>query len=306
VTHIIKPLLSVLIPVYNHERYVEECIRSIWDQHFPQIEIIAIDDGSTDNSYSILERLKLESPIPMYIERQCNQGVVKTANKALKLSQGDYILCMASDDKLLEGALIPALNTINLNNIKFAIFNAMYFGDINKPVLNDVLRFFVSTNDVNILERLYLFPPRPLLLQSTIISREFFYSIGGWNEKVTLDDWPVFIRFFESVCSNKILWSCSQNIFLTGYRIHECNVHKDVVRQIVLTEEVINHYCPEHLKYLALTNTYVTYSLSLLRRRNLFGLKMLFKAVKISGVILVVKSIFDQVWDYFKKQSNNC
>ena len=95
------PLVSVLMPAYNHERYVEESVRSVWAQTYPNVELIVIDDGSRDATPDILRRLAAESPIPMRLELQENAGAAETINRAFALARGHWITLTASDDRYL-------------------------------------------------------------------------------------------------------------------------------------------------------------------------------------------------------------
>lgn len=294
--------LSVLIPVYNHEQYVSECIRSIWAQDVPGVEIVAIDDGSSDGSYRVLEQLQRESPVPLRIRTRPNRGVIRTANELLGVARGDYVLCMASDDKLLPGTLRPALECVRAGGLQFAMFNARYFGDVERAVYSpDAARVFTSET-ATILRRLYVDPPQPMLLQSTVIDRRFLVELGGWSESVVLDDWPMFIRFFEQVAWKGAKFRFYRDLHLTGYRIHPTNAHKDLGRQLRLCEEVVRTHCPPELRSRALTHTYVAYALSAARRRDPEGARLLRKALLTSGWWAVAKSVWTQVARYYGRR----
>ena len=94
-------LISVIIPAYNHERYVKETIESILAQTYPNIELIIANDGSTDKTHDQIEAL-----IPRCKERftrveyinKTNEGVIKSLNKCLSLASGSYVYFIASDD----------------------------------------------------------------------------------------------------------------------------------------------------------------------------------------------------------------
>lgn len=91
--------VSITVPVYNVEKYLEKCLDSLIGQTLKDIEIICINDGSTDNSLSILEKYaKKDSRIK--IINQENQGIANTRNKSIKLAQGEYIGFVDSDDWL--------------------------------------------------------------------------------------------------------------------------------------------------------------------------------------------------------------
>jgi wbfO protein len=91
-------LVSVLIPCYNCEEYVEEAVMSIIKQTYSNLEILVIDDGSTDNTGNILKMLVKEDPRIIYIKNEENLKLIATLNKGLNLCKGKYIARMDADD----------------------------------------------------------------------------------------------------------------------------------------------------------------------------------------------------------------
>ncbi|WP_144743408.1 glycosyltransferase family 2 protein [Enorma burkinafasonensis] len=94
------PVVSVLIPVYNAETYIGRCLDSILSQDYPALEIVAIDDGSSDSSFSILEGYERRHPSVVRAYHQQNQGVAVTRNKAISLASGVYLMFADNDDYL--------------------------------------------------------------------------------------------------------------------------------------------------------------------------------------------------------------
>src|SRR5690606_16938614 len=94
-------LISVVIPVYNVELYLDQCIRSIIDQSYSNIEIILINDGSTDGSHEICEPWANKDGRIKYI-KQINQGLGPTRNRGINLANGRYITFIDSDDWIHE------------------------------------------------------------------------------------------------------------------------------------------------------------------------------------------------------------
>lgn len=85
--------ISVIIPVYNVERYLRECLDSIINQTYRNLEIICIDDGSPDNSINILkDYLKIDNRI--FIKQQQNSGLSKARNEGIKISTGKYLILL--------------------------------------------------------------------------------------------------------------------------------------------------------------------------------------------------------------------
>ncbi len=99
-----KPLVSVIVPVYNKAEYVEDCLRSIATQDFDSFEVIAVDDGSTDGSAEICDRLAAEFPCLTAVHK-ANGGVTAARRMGYEMSEGSYITFADADDQMLPGAL---------------------------------------------------------------------------------------------------------------------------------------------------------------------------------------------------------
>ncbi len=94
-----KPLITIIVPVYNTEKYLEECLNSIFNQTLKDIEVICVNDESPDNSREILQRF-YEKHDNMRIIDQKNSGVSIARNNALKLAKAPYIMFVDSDDTI--------------------------------------------------------------------------------------------------------------------------------------------------------------------------------------------------------------
>jgi glycosyltransferase involved in cell wall biosynthesis len=95
--HVQRPKASVLLPVFNAERYLEEAVRSVLDQTFNDFECLLLNDGSTDRSAEILENFAKTDP-RCKIHSWPNQGIVKTLNRGIGLANSDIIIRMDADD----------------------------------------------------------------------------------------------------------------------------------------------------------------------------------------------------------------
>ncbi len=96
-----QPLVSIVIPAYNHGTYVAEAVRSVLAQDYPHIELIVIDDGSTDETAAVLERL----PGTFSWLSQKNQGQAKTLEKGWGMAKGDLLGYLSADDTLTPSAV---------------------------------------------------------------------------------------------------------------------------------------------------------------------------------------------------------
>ena len=99
-----NPLISVIVPVYNREKYIEKCIRSITEQSYRNLEIIIVNDGSTDGSLKLLKDIAASDGRLRVIEQK-NGGPSKARNNGIREARGEWIYFMDSDDILEENAL---------------------------------------------------------------------------------------------------------------------------------------------------------------------------------------------------------
>jgi len=140
------PIVSVVIPVFNVENYLEKCLDSVIGQAYKKIEIIAINDGSTDRSPEILESYKNRFP-NMKVIHQGNSGISEARNRGIEVAEGKYIYFLDSDDYILPdtiGNLVDAMETNKLDLIRFGaepFLDGAEYKDFDRN-LYDFQRFF--------------------------------------------------------------------------------------------------------------------------------------------------------------------
>lgn len=127
--------ISVIVAVYNVERYLERCIESLVSQNYKNYEIILVDDGSTDGSGSICDRFFRENPKKIRLVRQDNGGLSAARNAGLSVCSGDYITFVDGDDYLEKGALSTLMSEIRRERADIAISGFFEdFGDFSKDI----------------------------------------------------------------------------------------------------------------------------------------------------------------------------
>ncbi|MDL2264966.1 glycosyltransferase [Parabacteroides sp. OttesenSCG-928-G07] len=128
------PKVSIIIPVYNTQDFVRQAVESILQQSLSDIEIIIVNDGSTDNSLAILEDLaSKDNRIQLY--QQVNQGQAVARNLALQYASGEYIYFMDSDDFLEVDALDVCYQKCQKHQLDFAFFDADILKTEDTPVV---------------------------------------------------------------------------------------------------------------------------------------------------------------------------
>lgn len=109
------PELSVVIPNYNHARYLPTCLKAIVSQSIPAAEILVIDDASTDDSVAVIEQFALQHSSIRLIKNDQNRGVVFGMNRGLDLATHEYIYFAAADDEALPGLFEKSLRLLALH-----------------------------------------------------------------------------------------------------------------------------------------------------------------------------------------------
>lgn len=122
---------SIIVPVYNTAEYLKDCFESIYNQTQKEIEVIAINDGSTDNSLNILKEIKCEHP-DMIIYSQRNTGLGSARNKGMELATGEYIYFLDSDDCLKTVAMDVCYQYCKNSKLDIVMFDAEVFGMVER------------------------------------------------------------------------------------------------------------------------------------------------------------------------------
>ena len=128
-----QDLVSVVIPCFNQAPFLEECLRSVSNQNYKNIEIIIINDGSTDDSKQIIDKLINENKNLNIISlEQENSGVSVARNRGIEISKGNYILPLDGDDKIHPDMILKCMQLLNIHSeISIAYTDYQHFGDVD-------------------------------------------------------------------------------------------------------------------------------------------------------------------------------
>jgi len=125
------PAVSLIIPAYNTEKYIAECLDSVLAQTFKDFEAICIDDGSTDKTLSIFEEYAKRDP-RIRVMHQNDLGLVATRNNAIAVAHGEYIFPLDGDDKISPDCLEVLHGFITANDYALVGPSVWFFGDLKK------------------------------------------------------------------------------------------------------------------------------------------------------------------------------
>lgn len=252
-----EPLISVVMTAYNHALYVAEAVESVWSQTYPRLELVVVDDASSDATPIILDELSARSPIPMRVtQNRENIGPNRTQNKAVSLARGDLFAFMASDDKLAPNRFASQVQLFQKDPDLMVVYgNGWSFeGDkLSARLHGEETQQLLSRSAAEILKYLYTHNS-PFFLQTALMKKRFLLDCGGNDEQVLGDDWVLNIRFFQRLVTSGHFTYVDED--LAYYRLHPRNLHKNFSRQMALKRQVIEKYTPPHLRLEALANIY--------------------------------------------------
>jgi len=221
-------LVSVIMPAFNHELYIEEALQSIGNQTHKNIELIVINDGSTDRTAGIIEEyVKKNSDKNIKYLNKRNEGVCKTLNKGLEMSTGDYIAFLASDDLWLPERLAIQLKFMENNKNIGMVFADTWFLNFTsktnskwsdyKPQIKNYFKNGIQNTDLYAL--LLTQPLVPAL--TVLIRKQVLLEVGFFDEDLVYEDHDLWLR----IAMNYPVGYIHQP--LAFYRIHEANISND-------------------------------------------------------------------------------
>lgn len=134
-----NPLVSIIIPAYNVEKYIEECVLSCMKQTYTNIEILVVDDGSLDDTPAIIDRLAVQDNrvIPIH---QKNAGVSAARNAGIKASKGEYLIFVDGDDYLASDFVDYMLDLVRTTNGELCLSLNCFTKSGEKQVQNEYIK----------------------------------------------------------------------------------------------------------------------------------------------------------------------
>ena len=229
-----KKKVSIIIPCYNHELYIAEAIESALNQTYKNIEIVVINDASTDNSENIINTYAQKYKNIVFLNKKENKGVVFCRNLAISKSSGEYILPLDGDDKIAPTFVEKAVSILNNSqNVRIAYSRVKYFGANEKEF------------------ELGPFSPESIIFSNCITNtsmyrKDDFLAVGGYKEYMNegLEDWDLWLSILE-IAQNKKECAYKIDEILFFYRLFETKsrntIGVDVLNKLYLLL-IINHY----------------------------------------------------------------
>lgn len=252
------PLVSVLIPAYNHENYIQETIESIINQTYPNIELIILDDGSKDKTWEKITELKPKCEnrfVKIHFETKQNEGTCITLNKLLKLSSGEFVYIIASDDLAKPQAIEKEVKFLQDNpDYALAVGDNEYVDSMGKQIfrtqkaftsniknakyktvkefLSSKLKIDFLSDDFGSYKTLY---KENYIPNGYLIRKNIFETIGNFTKNAPLEDFWLMLQ----ISKYKKMKYIDEILF--SYRIHDTNTIGNSTRMRELTTQTRNY-----------------------------------------------------------------
>lgn len=244
------PRVSIVIPCYNHERFVKEAIQSVIDQDYQNIELIIIDDGSSDGSVKEIQSMvnKCEARFVRFeFRHRPNKGLCLTLNEALEWCQGKFLSGVASDDTLKPYKTRVQVDYLIENPGSIGVFGGveLVYEETGMKEIHVAAAEKYSFNEI--LLNQYDFPSSTSLLRI-----EPVIKLGGYKEAFLIEDWSLWLFLTEHGGTLDYI-----DMVLGTYRRHKTNFSLNYELMIKGRLEILELFKDHPLYKKALTKIYI-------------------------------------------------
>ena len=237
-------IISVIITCYNHAKYLPEAIESVLAQSYKEIEIIVVDDGSTDHTRQVCERY----PVVKYIY-QHNQGLSAARNTGIDHSSGDYLVFLDADDWFLPGALQTNYSYLSQNN-KLAFVSGSfevvyiyqtYWRGTGKFKLDKENRYVVSAEKIPVRKDHYLhfLQENYVIMHAAVLYRHWVFDEFRYDPKLkACEDYDIYLKISRKYPV------ADHAIPIAAYRFHSTNMSYNSVLMLNAALSVLERQVP--------------------------------------------------------------
>ncbi|WP_273215321.1 glycosyltransferase family 2 protein [Runella zeae] len=194
-----KPEVTVICTCYNHENFVRESLLSVINQTYEAIQLIVIDNASTDDSRRVIQQVVDKHPRIVFIRNTYNIGLCRAFNQGLEQASGKYVIDLAADDIMLPERIQKQVEVFETLNKEYAVVfsNAAYIDSTGKKFgyhyalgAHGGAEGQVPTGDVykEILRRYFICTPTIMMRKSVLM------KLGGYDENLSYEDFDFFVR----------------------------------------------------------------------------------------------------------------
>lgn len=236
--------ITVVVPVYNVEKYLSKCLESILAQNFDNYEVVIVNDGSTDNSLEIAQKYEKQYPAIIRVISQKNKGLGGARNTGIRNAKGEYILFVDSDDTIKQGMLSNLYYNIKKEDGDIIFFGMEYI-DENGKVIDTRLQFDDDYSSFTLEEQPFIFSKDSYICDkmyklSLFIENNIFFPENAWYEDLWTEP-KLILHTKKMVFTKKIFYEYLQR---EGSIMHNSNVGKNI-DMIFAVKDIIEYYKQE-------------------------------------------------------------
>lgn len=212
-----QPLVSVIVSSYNHARYVELCIKSVLDQSYRNIELLVVDDGSTDNSVECIRRLQHQYGFDFVVQQ--NRGLSRTLNEVIARSRGSLIAPFGSDDIMVPDRLEKQVAYLSAKPEVGICAGNIQKIDENGDFLEEPKSLPMRRLDF---EDIFLNRKAGAPAPTLLYRREALDKVGGFEKEIRLEDLVATLKIAYAGYYIDVLPD-----IMAFYRTHSSNTYKN-------------------------------------------------------------------------------
>jgi len=241
------PTVSVIIPSYNHEKYVRECIQSVLDQTFQDFEIIITDDCSTDRTVEIIESFK--DPRISFFQHSTNKGVSVTANDCLMHASGKYVAWLSTDDAWYPEKLAVQVGYLEQHPYIATIFGKVEWVDEFGNPMDEQFPYLhvydVENRNRHEWLRQFFMIGNCLSLPSSLVRRECFSEVGMFDPVFAgVPDLDLWVR----ICLKYDIMIMDQKLIRNRWISDESNASGNTIKNVIRNRFEFRYILDQYLK----------------------------------------------------------
>lgn len=233
-----EPLVSMVVPSFNHGRYVQACLRSIVNQTYRNIELIVIDDGSSDDSVTTIEAMSPELRerfVRFEFRSRPNKGLAETLNEGLAWCRGEYFAAIASDDVLLPEKTARLVEILEAAPGVAGAFGGSQIVDSGGNIVGNV-----TPPDTEYTFDDVLFREHVIVAPCQLLRTELVRAAGGYPKDLYIEDWYMWLKLTEHGARLKVIPEP-----LVLYRQHGTNISRNARKMFESRQFILGLY-PDH------------------------------------------------------------
>ncbi len=221
--------VSIIIPMYNAEKYITDCLNSVFNQTYPNYEVIVIDDNSQDQSVSLVQTFQTQHDNLILLRNDTNYGVATTRNLGIQQATGQWIAFLDADDMWLPEKLNQQINALQTHQAQLCYTSQIFYDDDGKPTKK---KFLVKES----IDYRSLLKQNLICLSSAIIKKELCVKYPFHHANLHED----FIFWLEILRHEKIK-TIGLIEPLTIYRLTKQSKTRNKFKSLIMTYRTYRH-----------------------------------------------------------------